>query len=637
MSLATAWGGRLLAGCLSVFLAACGAPPPPSQPPTKAAPADPQVRALADTFLNAYFDRNPETATYFGVPGRHHDRLTDNSLGALKAWEGQEDRWLEEAKKIDPSTIEAPSLRGTYAILREALESSIASRVCRSELWSVSQMTGWQVNYGYLVTIQPVGTDQARQEALTRWASLPKYIDTEIENLREGMKLGYTAPKGSVRIVIDQIKSLVSTPVADSPFDSPAVRGKSPEFRKQFDLVVAGQINPASRRYAAFLEREYLPAAREAIAVAANPNGAACYEASVRSASSVAKSAKEVHELGVQQMDRITLEMKAIAEASFHTSDVPAVLQQLRSNKKYLFKSRPELIAYSQAALTRAKSSAPQWFGLLPKADVVIEPYPKFREKNAPNEYNPPAEDGSRPAVFFISAYQAEKRSRGDAESTTFHETIPGHHLQIAIALERKDIHPIGRYLGNSGYMEGWALYTERLADEMKLYSSDLDRLGMLSNQALRASRLVVDSGMHALGWTRQQAIDYMLAHTAESEHDVTSEVDRYIIWPGQATAYMIGMLEIRAARDGAQRALGPKFEIKAFHDRVLEDGAVPLTFLTGKIKMGRRLRGVEAMSAVRACRPRCGASFDLLPSVEPALDFLFEPALLRLVVLAIG
>jgi uncharacterized protein (DUF885 family) len=277
--------------------------------------------------------------------------------------------------------------------------------------------------------------------------------------------------------------------------------------------------------------------------------------------------------------------MAAIGERSFHTRDVPALLQQLRTDPTYKFKSREEKIAYSQAALARAKAAIPRVFGLLPNADVVIRPYPAFREKNAPNEYNPPAEDGSRPAVFFISAYEAEKQSRVEDESTAFHETIPGHHLQGAIALERKEIHPIGRYLFNSGYAEGWALYAERLADELKLFSSDVDRLGMLSSQALRASRLVVDSGLHTLGWTRQQAIDYMLAHTAESEHDVTSEVDRYIIYPGQATSYMIGMLEIRAAREDAQKAMGARFDLKAFHDRVLEDGAVPLTFLREKIR----------------------------------------------------
>jgi uncharacterized protein (DUF885 family) len=266
-------------------------------------------------------------------------------------------------------------------------------------------------------------------------------------------------------------------------------------------------------------------------------------------------------------------------------SDVPALLQTLRTDTGYKFKSREEKIAYSQAALERARATTPAWFGLLPKADVVIKPYPAFREKNAPNEYNPPAEDGSRPATFFISAYQAEKQSRVVDESTAFHETMPGHHLQMAIALERQGIHPIGRYIFNSGYAEGWALYAERLADEMKLYSSDVDRLGMLSSQALRAARLVVDSGLHTMGWTRQQAIDYMLAHTAEGEHEIQSEVDRYIIYPGQATSYMIGEIEIRAAREEAQAALGHGFQIKRFHDRVLEDGAVPLTFLRDKVR----------------------------------------------------
>jgi uncharacterized protein (DUF885 family) len=221
----------------------------------------------------------------------------------------------------------------------------------------------------------------------------------------------------------------------------------------------------------------------------------------------------------------------------------------------------------------------------------VIEPYPTFREKNGPNEYNPPAEDGSRPAIFFISAYEAEKKSRAEAEGTAFHETIPGHHLQGAIAVERKAIHPIGRYLGNSGYAEGWGLYAERLADEMHLYSSDLDRMGMLSNGALRAARLVVDSGLHTLGWTRQQAIDYMLAHTAESPDDVAAEVDRYIIYPGQATSYLLGQLQILAARDEARKQMADRFSIKAFHDRVLEDGAVPLTFLTSKIRAWAQAR----------------------------------------------
>jgi uncharacterized protein (DUF885 family) len=564
-------------------LAAVSCNQQPQQPAAQT--SDAHVKALADTFLAAYLERNPEVITQLGIPGHRQDKLTDNSLEALKAWEAREDAWLAEATQIDPATISSPPLRSTYAILREALEGPIAVRTCRYEIWTVSQfVNAWQVADGYLVTIQPVGTDDARKDALARWGSLPKFIDTEIVNLREGIKQGYTAPKGNVRITIDQFNTLLAGPISASPFDSPSTRDKDPEFKKSYDALVKDQINPALKRYRDFLVKEYLPAARESIAVSANPNGAACYDATVRAFSTLPVPADQVHQTGLKKVDEISAEMKDIAEKSFHTSDLPALLKKLSTDKQYLFKDRAALIAYSQAALARAKEKAPAAFGRWPKADVIIQPYPAFREKNGPNEYNSPAEDGSRPGVFFINAYQAEKHSRVEDESTAFHETIPGHHLQGSIALENKNIHPIGRYFWNSGYGEGWALYAERLSDELHLFSDDVERLGMLSDQQLRAVRLVVDSGIHTKNWTRKQAIDYMLAHTAENEHDATAEIDRYIIMPGQATSYMLGAIEIRNARDAAQKSMGDRFDIKSFHDRVLEDGAVPLTFLKQKI-----------------------------------------------------
>jgi uncharacterized protein (DUF885 family) len=562
-----------------VLIGAC------SRPATTQSSPDDLARKLADSYLSGYFDRYPEVATVYGVPGHHHDRLRDNSLQSLAAWQAKEDQWLVDARAISQSAIQDRSLRAAYAIAREALESSAARRVCREELWNVSQMTGWQVDYGYLITIQPVGTDQTRTEALTRWNDLPRFLDTEIANLREGIKLGYTAPKNIVPIVIGQIDGLLNESDADAPFLSPVRRDKDPQFDRAFTAVVRDELVLAFRRYRDFLQNEYLPAAREPIAVTGNPNGAACYAASIRAHSSLPVLPRDVHDLGLREIESITAEMTTIAERSFHTSDVPALLQEVRSDKRYMFKGREDLIAYTEAALSRAKATVPQWFDMQPKADVRIEPYPTFREKSAPNEYNPPAEDGSRGGLFYISAYEAEKKSRAPQESTTFHETIPGHHMQVSLSMEQKGIHPIGRYIYNDGYAEGWALYAERLADEMKLYSSDLDRLGMLSSQAFRAARLVVDSGLHSMGWTRQQAIDYMLAHTAESPGDITSEVDRYIIYPGQATAYMLGMLEIAHARDAAKSAMGVKFDIKAFHDRVLEDGGVPLPYLSQKIQ----------------------------------------------------
>ena len=559
---------------------ACSRPALPGSRP----PADDRVTQLADSYLAAYFDRYPGQTTIYGIPSRPHNRLPANSLESLREWQAKEDTWLAELNTVEGAPISNPSLRATYAILREALEGLIETRICRSELWNVSHMTGWHVQFGYLATVQPVGDAGRRADAMARWTMLPPFIEVEIENLREGLRYGYSAPKQNVAIVIRQVSALLSGPDNDSPFLSPALRDAEPGFKRGYTALVRTQIVPAIARYRDFLQREYLPAARQSVAVSELPDGRTCYAAAVRQHSSLRVPPERVHATGLAEVDRLEAEMRVIAETSFGTGDVAAVLQRVRSDHRYLFRSRRQLVAYSEAALARAMAAAPRWFNLSPRASVRIEPYPRYRERNAPNEYNPPAEDGSRPGLFYISAYQAERKSRATAESTAFHETIPGHHVQVAIALERQANHPIGRDIFNSGYVEGWGLYAERLADEMQLFSSDLDRLGMLSSQAFRASRLVVDAGLHTLGWSRQRAIDYLLAHTAEEATDAASEVDRYIIYPGQATGYLLGMLEIQQARAEAQRALGSAFDIKAFHDRVLEDGGVPLAYLKTKI-----------------------------------------------------
>jgi uncharacterized protein (DUF885 family) len=328
-----------------------------------------------------------------------------------------------------------------------------------------------------------------------------------------------------------------------------------------------------------------LPAAREAIGVSANPNGAACYLAAIKYHATVSMTPQEIHDLGKAQMEKITAEMKTIGERSFNTADPAALLKLVTTDPKYRFKSREELIKTAESAVARAKEALPKWFGLIPMAPVIVEPYPAFLEKTAPGgQAVPPTADG-KPGKYLINAYKATDQSRAGLESTAFHETYPGHHLQGAIALEREGLHPISRHFFLSGFGEGWGLYAERLADEMGLFTSDVDRVGLLSNEALRAARLVVDSGMHALGWTRQQAIDYVLAHTTETRAGAEAEIDRYIAVPGQATAYMIGNLEIRRLREEAKQKLGSKFDIREFHDVVLEDGTMPLWVLREKVE----------------------------------------------------
>lgn len=572
----------LIVAAVCLGVAACrSSSSPTAEPPD----GDARVRALADAFVAAYLERFPETVTYLGLSTGSHAALTDNSMPAFAAWRRREDVWRAGLAAIDPATVREPASRATAAILRETLDGAIGVRPCVYELWNVSQMQGWHVQLAYLMTVQPVGTAHARQEALARWSALPKYIETEIVNLREGTRRSYTAPKPIVRIVIEQVRALVATPPEASPLRSPALRDGDPAFSAAFSALVDDRIVPAANRYADFLEQEYLASAREDMAVAANLDGPRCYQGSIRYWSTVAKSPSEVHEIGRREMDRLMAEMQEIGRRSFGTAEVGELMRRLRTERQFLFRSRDELLAYSRAALERARAAAPRYFGRLPNADVRLEPYPAFRERNAPNEYNPPSEDGTRPGLFYVSAYQAERRSRADVEATAFHETIPGHHLQVALGLENTANHPIARYIQNSGFTEGWGLYAERLADEMGLYSSDLDRLGMLSAQALRASRLVVDTGLHALGWTRERAIDYMATTSAQPREAIAAEVDRYVILPGQATAYMLGRLEIEAARAEAEEARGAAFDLRTFHDQVLADGAVPLAFLRDKIR----------------------------------------------------
>ncbi|MBB4637681.1 DUF885 domain-containing protein [Longimicrobium terrae] len=605
MKRSTRWLGAscvLLAACAPAAQVPAGPAPaatpaatpgmtgPIAVPTIAANPADSlaaQVTSLANELMQRMLTRSPELATFIGLPGFRHDRLSDGSLPALARYQAEDDAFYRRVLALPTEPLAGRPEGVTLGFLREAAQSDAQGRVCRNELWSgVNQMLGWQVQLAQLAEVQPIGTDDLRAQALTRWHGLPNAIDTEIVNLREGLRMGYSAPKVNVRRVIQQLDALLATPAATSPFSSPATRDSTPAFRTALVGVVQTELYPAIRRYRDFIANEYLPAAREQIGVGNNPNGTDCYRAQVRSLTTLDVPAREIHQIGLDQMARIQAEMKTIARRSFNTDDVPALLERLRTDPQYLFHSRQEMMDYAGAAIARGKAAMPRYFGRLPRADVRIEPYPAFSEASQSGaSYEQPADDGSRPGIYRLNTYEAEKQSKVGVESTAFHESIPGHHLQLAIAQERQNVHPLTRFMGNSGFAEGWGLYAERLADEMGLFSSDLDRLGLLSNEALRAARMVVDPGMHALGWSRQQAIDYMLRNTAENQGSVENEVDRYIGWPGQATAYMLGNLEIRRLREMAERELGPRFDIREFHDHVLQDGTVTLPMLRATIE----------------------------------------------------
>ena len=566
-----------------VLAASCG----PSTPPVDRDKIARDASALADRYVSSYLDAFPYQAVVIGAREAHPSQLVDHSLPALKKWEAREDELLAELKKVDVKAIEGYPDAHTAKFLQHLLEASIGYRVCRMELWNVSPTwTGWQSELPVVAGMQAVGRPAEQQNAIARFSQVAKYLDDEIANLTEGIRLGYTAPRGNVQSVITQVNAMLAAPIAQSPFVQMAKDGSPPSFKRALEDQEKTSIRPAMTRYRDFLQKTYLPAAREAIGVSANPNGAACYTAAVKYHATVPMTPQQIHDLGKAQMATIQAEMKTIGQRGFGTDDPIALIKLVKADPKYRFKSREELIATAEASLARAKAALPKWFGIVPSAPVIIEPYPAFLEKTAPGgQAVPPTADG-KPGKYLINAYKAAEQSRAGLESTAFHEAYPGHHMQGAIALERENLHPISRYFFLSGFGEGWGLYAERLSDEMGLFSSDLDRLGLLSNEALRAARLVVDSGMHALGWTRQQAIDYVLAHTTETTSRAEAEIDRYIAVPGQATAYMIGSLEIRRLREDAKKRLGSRFDIREFHDVVLEDGTMPLWVLGEKVNL---------------------------------------------------
>jgi uncharacterized protein (DUF885 family) len=553
-----------------------------------------RVTGLADTYLEAYLRQFPENATYLATPGARHDRLTDNSLSALEAWHATEDGLAAQLDQIDAEALWERPEWVTYGFLREALEASRGLRICRNELWPVNQMAGWQASYATLATVQPVGTPELRQQALARWSGLPRFVETEIANLREGLRLGYTTPRRNVELVLEQLDELLTTPPDASPFASPGQRDGDPDFRRQWDALVAEHVRPAVESYRSFLREEYLPAARTGIAVADLPDGARCYAASLRFNTSLKRSPQEVFEAGQRAVAARQAKLRELGERVWGISDLAKIRERLRTDRSNNFGSRDEILKATRDAVERARQTAPQWFGRVPQAGVVVQPLPAYQEKSSYSQYVPGSEDGSRPGIYQLNLLRAEEADRGSALVVAFHEAYPGHHLQIALAQERPAAHPITRLLSNSGFAEGWGRYAETLADEMGLYGTDRNRLSYLSGLP---TGMVVDPAIHALGWTRQQAIDYVVSVQAGMPASAAaSYVDRIAVLPGQMATYGVGEQEILALREEARQALGDRFDIRSFHDRVLENGSITLGMLRERIG-----RWIAATKNVRA------------------------------------
>jgi len=556
----------------ALMLAACG-----NDAAQVSEPETSRIEALADEFLAATLERYPTMATYYDIEGARHDRLFDNSLAAQAEWAAKEDAWLAELNAIgSPDKIGSRDWV-SYGIMLESLEAAVESRICRSELWAASTTTAWYRQLPFVFEVQPVDTEDEREQALARLRAVDDYVDTEISNLRLGIELGYSAPQVTVAGVPESVRALLTE---DTIFLAPTTRTDDAEFADAARQIYEEEIAPAVLRFAEFVDNDYLPQARREIALSENPDGEECYPALVRSFATIRPSAEEIHKTGLEQIARIRAEMRRVIDEHFGGGTIEEFLRRVNTDPEFTFESREAVLQYSTEALDAAKEAMPRVFGRLPIADVEVRPYPEFAESGV-GEYRPPSEDGSRPGVFYIAVTDPQHRSRVTQRSTLYHETYPGHHHQISIRLELGDrIHAVARYFSNSGFSEGWGLYAERLADELGLYTNPIDYFGLLSEQGARASRLVIDTGLHSKGWTRQQSVDYMMSNTAWPTVDIENDVNRYISWPGQATSYMLGMLEIQRLRSLAEAELGDDFDLSAFHDRVVGFGGVTLPML---------------------------------------------------------
>lgn len=538
---------------------------------------------LAAEYWEGLLRRNPTTATFY-ADFRFNDRLPDVGPDGRAEEQTANEVVLARLGEIPREALGAHD-RVTWDMLRLAAESTLTGLRLRLDEMAVDQMQGPQVWLPELLNWHPTDTQEHVQELVARFRAFPLYMAQYLEALQDGVRDGRTATRIVTERVVGQLDALLATPPAESPLVGPA--GSLPvEQAGPLLAAVEEAVYPAYRRMRAYLGGEYLDRhARLEPGVWAVTDGDEIYAALARQHTTTDLGPAELHRIGRTELAWAHAEMRTImARHGDHSGNIRAFTERLTADPANQPASAREIVAAAEQYLELARAALPRAFGRLPALPCIVKPMEAFRERDAVAAfYFPPAGDGSRPGTFYVNTFEPSSRPRHTLPALVFHEGLPGHHLQIALAQETEDLPAFRRlsagWLANA-FVEGWALYTERLADELGLYPDDLARFGMLGYQAWRACRLVVDTGLHSLHWSREQAIEYFLQNVGLTEHETANEVDRYIIWPGQALSYKVGQREIEAQRRQAQARLGAHLDQRAFHDEVLRYGAVPLSTL---------------------------------------------------------
>ena len=569
---------------------------PPLAAEAVAGVSDATLRVLLAEHWDAAMRTSPEWATELG-DHRFDDELRAADAGSIAAGTERDRVFLARAQAINAASLNAAD-RVTLALFIGDRRAAIASADdCHFEQWSVTADNSLFSELNYLVALQNVTTPADGDHLLSRIGKTATLLDDTIASLRIGLAQHRVSSRESIRRAMAQVDRELGRPVAEWAMASlarepNAAMKKWPDatrddFSRRLIAVVGSSFAPALQRYRTFLHDELLPAGRDEAheGLAALDLGAKCYAAMIQSYLGEVHTPEELHALGEREIARTDARLASLGVSALHTADLRSTLAALRDDKTLFFRDGDEIVAAATVALARAKAAIPRFFHVLPKAECIVEPMLAYEAPFSPTAFYRPLDPGGRkPGEVFVNTFEPQTRPRYELAALIAHEGIPGHHLQIAIAQELGAVPAFRKYGGITAFVEGWALYSETLAEEMGLYSSDLDRLGQASYDAWRAARLVIDTGLHAQGWTRAQAEKYLRDHTAASEHNISNEVDRYIGTPGQALAYKVGQLKILELRARAEAALGKKFDLATFHDIVLGAGAVTLPVLEQRI-----------------------------------------------------
>jgi len=557
--------------------------------------ADPNATAndLADRFWEGVLQRDPLWATTLGDE-RYNDRWPDVGAAGRAAEESAFRSVLAEAQRIPDHGLD-PEQTITRDMLILVAENHLEWLAQKQYQLAVDHMSGPQIWPADIAQYQPADTPERLEKLLVRYRAYPALMDQYVETLAEGVADGRTAAAMPVRRAIEQIDRMLAMPASEAPATSMVNVGEGGD-RSAVSEAVERDINAGLRRLRAYLADEYEPRARQQPGLSATPGGDAAYRLAIRMQTTVDTSAEEVHAFGMEDLASIEAEKDEIARRLGH-ADRHALRGALADDPANHTDDPQAIVRLAQEQTDRAYAAAPRYFGRLPSANCYVMAVEPYREADSPPAfYMPPTLDGSRQGQYYINTFQPMDRQLHKIAAITFHEATPGHHFQIAIEMELKGLpafRTLGARMAGVAYVEGWGLYCERLADEMGLYLSDQERLGMLDAQSFRAARLVVDSGLHAMNWTRDDAVTFMHERGSLPMVDAAIEVDRYTVWPGQALSYKLGQREIERARVEVSEAMGERFDLRAFHDEVIGHGSLPLATLRSQI-----LGWVEAVVA---------------------------------------